>query len=359
MRKDLAHILACPVCQAPLHLDESWPDPVNEGSLTCRGCLRVYAIHAGLPLLLLKDTSWIGTKAEIEGERELCDELPLCEHIKRNHFEAGRSLRLLDRLHLRRSPLVLDVGGSSGLGAYLFKRFGARVVIVDIVPHLLKVGEAGLSGRMDFDLAVASMEWLPFRANTFDVVFCRQALHHTPNPASVVRELFRVARMGGQVLIASEPCVPVHEILLGYLDRRPRAVASTRGAEILEKLPDQDFKHSWNEYEQWLEAVTDRYRIEPAGGSVGLVSTPNGLVYDPYATSMSRREAFINTLLFGRRGFRGDINVIGTKMNEVVRVSNPEGVDPVTPEDSDLRDFHAGEIALHRDLFPKMFPFPI
>ncbi len=359
MRKDLTHILACPVCLAPLHLDECWREPVTEGTLRCCQCAHVYDIQAGLPLLLLKDSNWAANKTEAEGERELVDELPLSEHIKRNRFEAGRSLRLLNQVHFRKSPLVLDVGGSSGLGAYLFKRYNARVVIVDIVPHLLKVGEVSLRGLMDVDLALAGMEWLPFRSNTFDVVFCRQALHHSSDPASVVRELFRVTRIGGKILIAAEPCVSIRNILKGYLKRVPLTQPASKGAEILEKLPDSHFVHTWTDFEKWMEAVTDRFRIEPAGGSAGLIPTPNGLVYHPYASAMSPLEKLLSTLFIGRRGFRGDINIIGTKMNEVHRGNHPVRVEPVRPGDLDLSNISESEAVEYKRIFPMMFPFQI
>jgi ubiquinone/menaquinone biosynthesis C-methylase UbiE/uncharacterized protein YbaR (Trm112 family) len=359
MKKNLTDILACPVCLSPLHLEGCWEELVTEGRLLCGHCDRIYDIHAGLPLLLLKDSHWAENKTEAEGERELVDELPLCEHIKRNHYEAERSLRLLNQVRFRDSPLVLDIGGSSGLGAYLFKRYHARVVIVDIVPHLLMVGEANLSGMMDFDLALAGMEWLPFRSNTFDVVFCRQALHHSPNPPSVVRELFRVARIGGKVLMASEPCVTIWDILKKNWRGKKAAQPSSKTDEILDKLPDENFDHTWKEYEEWMEEVTDRFQIQPAGGATGLASTPNGLVFRPHVGAMSNIEKFVGAPLFGKRGFRGDINIIGTKMNEVHRNIHPVRVEPVRPDNLDMRQITEEEVIEYKRIFPMMFPFPI
>ncbi len=359
MRTELTNILACPVCLAPLDLDGCQGDPVIEGTLRCSQCAISYDIHAGLPLLLLKDSHWGKNKIEAEGERELVDELPLSEHIKRNRFEAGRSIRLLNQVHFRNAPLVLDVGGSSGLGAYLFKQYNARVVIIDIVPHLLKVGDASLSGMMDYDLALAGMEWLPFRTNTFDVVFCRQALHHASDPASVIREFFRVARIGGKVLIASEPCVAIWNIIEGKIRGKVNAKPSSKADEILTKLPDGNYDHTWIEYMEWMGAVTDRFKIEPAGGASGLSSTPNGLIYNPNASSMSKLEKLIGTVFFGSNGFRGDINIIGTKMYEINRMRESVALKPVRHEHLAINDFTESEIIEYKRIFPMMFPFPI
>jgi len=48
-------------------------------------------------------------------------------------------------------------------------------------------------------------EELPFREESFDFVFSLGALHHLPTPSAGAREIARVLRSGGQLLL-SEPC---------------------------------------------------------------------------------------------------------------------------------------------------------
>lgn len=47
---------------------------------------------------------------------------------------------------------------------------------------------------------------LPFASDTFDLITCLGVLHHVPNVSSVVKELARVLRSGGQMLLR-EPIV--------------------------------------------------------------------------------------------------------------------------------------------------------
>lgn len=42
---------------------------------------------------------------------------------------------------------------------------------------------------------------LEFAADSFDVVFCRDLLHHVDNRAQVVKEMFRVCKPGGRVVL--------------------------------------------------------------------------------------------------------------------------------------------------------------
>jgi uncharacterized protein YbaR (Trm112 family) len=54
MRKDLMHILVCPVCKSPLELtatEEKGGDVVS-GSLLCRKCNYGYPINDSIPNLL-------------------------------------------------------------------------------------------------------------------------------------------------------------------------------------------------------------------------------------------------------------------------------------------------------------------
>ena len=55
-----------------------------------------------------------------------------------------------------------------------------------------------------------SIEALPVEDATFDVVLCLQALEHVPDPAAAVRELRRVVRPGGRVLLSTHGIYPFH-----------------------------------------------------------------------------------------------------------------------------------------------------
>jgi SAM-dependent methyltransferase len=51
---------------------------------------------------------------------------------------------------------------------------------------------------------------IPAEAASFDVVLCLQVLEHVPDPAAAVRELRRVVRPGGRVLLSTHGIYPFH-----------------------------------------------------------------------------------------------------------------------------------------------------
>jgi SAM-dependent methyltransferase len=55
-----------------------------------------------------------------------------------------------------------------------------------------------------------SVDAIPVDEGSFDVVLCLQVLEHVPDPAAAIRELRRVVRPGGRVLLSTHGVYPFH-----------------------------------------------------------------------------------------------------------------------------------------------------
>jgi ubiquinone/menaquinone biosynthesis C-methylase UbiE len=62
--------------------------------------------------------------------------------------------------------------------------------------------EAARRGLANVEFRQGRAEALPFAGATFDVVTCRAAFHHFPEPARVLAEMRRVAKPGARLLVA-------------------------------------------------------------------------------------------------------------------------------------------------------------
>jgi ubiquinone/menaquinone biosynthesis C-methylase UbiE len=99
---------------------------------------------------------------------------------------------------------VLDIGcGTGRFAARLLKREpGARVWGLDLSPGMLgrsrQRGRA-LGGRLQ--VVQGDSERLPFASDSFDAVTCAHSFHHYPRQPAVLREMHRVLRPGGRLLI--------------------------------------------------------------------------------------------------------------------------------------------------------------
>lgn len=90
---------------------------------------------------------------------------------------------------------VLDVGAGPVQFADEFSRAGARYVGLDVDVHTV--------ASTDQSAAVVGVgEALPFADASADIVMSSNVMEHVPKPAVVGREMIRVARPGGLVMIS-------------------------------------------------------------------------------------------------------------------------------------------------------------
>lgn len=118
-----------------------------------------------------------------------------------NDYDTTRRIEVLVSEFLASVPaggLILDGGCGTGRGTVALQKRGT-VVAVDIGQRLTSLVRT-LTGC---GVARASLLDLPFKAGTFDIVFSSEVVEHTPDPAAAVRELYRVVKPGGRLVLST------------------------------------------------------------------------------------------------------------------------------------------------------------
>ena len=99
---------------------------------------------------------------------------------------------------------VTDVGAGTGNLAVIAAETGATVTASDITPAMVEIGKARSDeAGLDIEWLEADAEDLPFEDNRFDVTLSMFAAMFAPRPHVVSRELFRVTKPGGKVVMAN------------------------------------------------------------------------------------------------------------------------------------------------------------
>lgn len=105
------------------------------------------------------------------------------------------------------NPLILDVAtGTARLPIALLENplFQGRVIGVDLSRAMLARAARKLAGRTNsVNLLWCPAESLPFQDNLFDVVTCLESLEFMADPQQVLREMARVLRPGGLLLVTN------------------------------------------------------------------------------------------------------------------------------------------------------------
>lgn len=161
-----------------------------------------------------------------------------------------RAKRMLPR---RRYGRVLEVG--TGTGFFLLNLWSAGFVgeahATDLSPGMLEVCARNAS-RLGCELRTAAgdAEQLPYADGTFDLVVGHAFLHHLPDYAAAIREMTRVLRPGGALLIAGEPT------RLGDRIAAAAKRAAVLGLDLAERVRPGILRHDPQ------EPATDEERIQ-------------------------------------------------------------------------------------------------
>lgn len=110
---------------------------------------------------------------------------------------------VLDNLALPASCRILDAGCGSGRTLDELSNYG-EVCGVDLSSTAVATSRA-----RGHEAWVAAVEELPFEDGLFDLVTCLDVVEHTPDDRRTLRELRRVTRPGGVLLVT----VPAHPVL--------------------------------------------------------------------------------------------------------------------------------------------------
>lgn len=97
---------------------------------------------------------------------------------------------------------VLEVGCGLGADTRLFSKLGAYITSMDLSKNNAFLTKKGL-GLLDLNgnVACGDAENIPFKNNSFDIVYSFGVLHHTPKTQEAINELHRVLKPGGRCLI--------------------------------------------------------------------------------------------------------------------------------------------------------------
>lgn len=115
----------------------------------------------------------------------------------------------LDRLPLPARARVLDAGCGSGRTLEELVPYG-EVHAIELNPQAADVARARGRG----EVKVGRLEELPWDQDTFDLITCLDVIEHTPEDRATLRELRRVCKPGGWLLLT----VPAYQGLWSVHD---------------------------------------------------------------------------------------------------------------------------------------------
>ncbi|MYG84299.1 MAG: class I SAM-dependent methyltransferase [Gemmatimonadetes bacterium] len=97
--------------------------------------------------------------------------------------------------------VAADIGAGTGLISQGLIEEGLRVIAVDQSEAILNEMKTKFAGHPAIDYRVGNAEDLPVQAETVDYAFANMCLHHVESPTDAIREMSRILKPGGKLVI--------------------------------------------------------------------------------------------------------------------------------------------------------------
>jgi len=158
------------------------------------------------------------------------------------HSDPALLRRVLELAQPRPTDRALDIATGAGHTALALAPHVAQVVAFDLTQQMLEetARNAAARGLNNVVTRRGAAEELPFPDATFEIVAVRQAPHHYADVRLAVREMARVAKRGGRVVIIDS--------------RAPEDDELDRAFNQIEKLRDSSHVRNWRPSE-WRAIV--------------------------------------------------------------------------------------------------------
>lgn len=122
--------------------------------------------------------------------------------IRAGYFTEAVREAAIARAYLRPAMIVADVGSGTGFMAAGLAPLAARVYALDGSPAMLEQARRNLAQHDNVSFELMQDGAIPLPDASVDAVFANMFLHHCTDPLAAIREMARILRPGGRLVIS-------------------------------------------------------------------------------------------------------------------------------------------------------------
>ena len=107
--------------------------------------------------------------------------------------------KAVQRADVKKGEWAVDIGAGTGFLSQFLLEKGLKVIAVDESEQMIELTKSRFDG--DVDARVGHAGNLPVQTNSVDYAFANMYLHHVENPEAAIKEMVRILKPGGKVII--------------------------------------------------------------------------------------------------------------------------------------------------------------
>ena len=123
------------------------------------------------------------------------------DDLRAGFFTEAMRDAAIAQVNLPAGATVADIGTGTGFVVAGLVDKAAHIVGFDASPEMLAVARRRFAAHPHVEFHESEGATLPAADHSFDAVFANMYLHHAPDPAGAIREMVRVLRPGGRLVI--------------------------------------------------------------------------------------------------------------------------------------------------------------
>ena len=126
---------------------------------------------------------------------------PQWDIMRTSFFPESVREKAMDAAGLEPGRLAADIGAGSGFVTEGLLRRGLRVIAVDRSKAMLEEMRRKFGDGAAVEYRIGEAESLPLEDRSVDYVFANMCLHHVESPFAAIREMARIVKPGGRLII--------------------------------------------------------------------------------------------------------------------------------------------------------------
>jgi ubiquinone/menaquinone biosynthesis C-methylase UbiE len=123
------------------------------------------------------------------------------DRLREGFFSEAVRKKALEAAGVERGRLAVDIGAGTGFVTHGLAASGLRVIAVDQSPVMLNALRQKFPEEDSVDCREGGAERLPIADAVADYCFANMLLHHVETPSMAIREMARVVRPSGRVVV--------------------------------------------------------------------------------------------------------------------------------------------------------------